>query len=521
MFDLLFTNADLVTMSMETAGPPGIDAVGVRSDRIAAVGTTAELTAAAGPDARRIDLAGAALLPAFADPHIHLWKVGQLESSIADLRNAESLADVRQGLATRADGLRPDDWLLARGVNEQRLAEGRLPSRAELDAWCGDRPVLVTRACAHIAVANSAALARSGVTADTPDVEGGEIRRDAEGHPTGVVTETAISLIQAAVPPPTAADQRGWIATALQRKLAQGCASATDPGVDDGLQSVYHSMADADELPLRCHVMRLGGEEPPAAAHEILAPQVSDCLVTDTVKFFLDGGLSGATAAISQDYNQGGRGVLRMDAERFAACAEPYAKAGYAVAAHAIGDVAIDAGLTAFKSLPAGRQRLEHLGLPSAEALRRATKAGVMIATQPAFLPELGANFNAYLPDTFPITPYPFRSMIDAGLTVAFSSDAPVVVDDSPLAGIAAAATRTGRPDSEASERVSIRQALHAYTLAAARVEGVESMRGSLESGKLADLVVLDQNPLKTPLNDLLSIRVLATYVGGRLAYER
>ncbi|MGL4512492.1 MAG: amidohydrolase family protein, partial [Lacipirellulaceae bacterium] len=218
------------------------------------------------------------------------------------------------------------------------------------------------------------------------------------------------------------------------------------------------------------------------------------------------------------------RGVLRMTADEFAERVAPYERAGYSVAAHAIGDVAIDAALAAWESLPrsSGRRRLEHLGLPTDDHLRRLARLGVIVATQPRFLPELGPNFAAYLPSDFPVVPYPFRSMLDAGLVVAFSSDGPVVADVTPLAGIQAAATRVGVEGWPGrDERVEVADAIRAYTLGAALAEGQGASSGSLAPGKRADLVVLSRDPLSTPLDEWETITIDATYVDGHAVYER
>jgi predicted amidohydrolase YtcJ len=444
---------------------------------------------------------------------------------VVDLRDACSLDEVRLRLVARADRLGPGEWLLARGVNELRLAEGRLPDRALLDQWVGDIATLLTRTCAHVAVANSAALGAAGVTPATPDPPGGDLDRDANGVPTGLLRETAIALVERHAPAPTERDYRDWIGAAQRSLGAAGVVAATDPGVDREVLAAYRAMEVADELLLRTSVMRLAPEGRAARSDEIEAPVFGERLVVDTAKFFLDGGLSGATAAISRDYRHAPtRGVLRMTAEEFAERVVPYERAGYSVAAHAIGDVAIGVALDAWESLALSksRRRLEHLGLPTPDQLRRLGRLGVIIVTQPRFLAELGPNFGAYLPEDFPVTPYPFRSMLDAGLVVAFSSDGPVVADVTPLAGVHGAATRSGVESwAGRDERLSVDEALGAYTLGAALAEGQGAWSGSLDIGKRADLVVLRRDPCSTPLDEWETIEVDATYVDGQAIYER
>jgi hypothetical protein len=523
MHDLVFTGGRFRGPGSERF--PSAEALAVVAGRIAAIGSAELCTAVAGPRAKQIDLGGRFVCPGFRDPHIHLWKVGRLGAAVVDLRDARSLGEVRSLLAARADRLGSGQWLLARGVNELRLAEGRLPDRAMLDQWVGRVPTLVTRTCAHVAVANSAALAAAGIGATAPDPAGGELERDASGEPTGLLKETAIALVERHAPAPTETDYRGWIATAQRSLAAAGVVAATDPGVDSQVLAAYLAMEGAGELVLHTSVMRLAPEGRAAAPGEIDPPTLGARLVIDTAKFFLDGGLSGATAAISRDYRHAPtRGVLRMTAEEFAERVAPYERAGYSVAAHAIGDVSIDAAIEAFEAFPPSRQRrrLEHLGLPTPDALRRLAQIGVVVVTQPQFLPELGPNFAAYLPGEFPVTPYPFRSMLDAGLVVAFSSDGPVVADVTPLAGIHAAATRSGvksRPGCD--ERVTVPEAIHAYTRGAALAEGQAAWSGSLDPGKRADLVVLSRDPLETPLDEWESIQVDATYINGQAVYER
>ncbi|MGL4513043.1 MAG: amidohydrolase, partial [Lacipirellulaceae bacterium] len=331
---------------------PEATAIAAVEGRLVAIGTPDDCRAAAGAGARRIDLGGRTICAGFRDPHVHLWKVGRLVSALADLRGARSLDDVRARLDAHAARLAPGEWLLARGVNELKLAEGRLPDRKLLDQWFGATPTLLTRACAHVAIASSAALVAAGIGPTSADPPGGELERDAHGAPTGLLKETAIALVERAAPAPTERDYREWISTAQRHLAASGVVAATDPGVDDALLDAYREMDAAGELLLRTAAMRLAPEGRPATLEETSLPEFGDRLSIDTAKFFLDGGLSGATAAISRDYRHAPtRGVLRMTADEFAERVAPYERAGYSVAAHAIGDVAIDAALAAWESL--------------------------------------------------------------------------------------------------------------------------------------------------------------------------
>jgi predicted amidohydrolase YtcJ len=315
------------------------------------------------------------------------------------------------------------------------------------------------------------------------------------------------------------------VTAALNHQLTLGITSTTDAVVAPALLDAYRSMDREGSLPSRVNVMALRKVD---GAGLVPLPEmsISPHLRIDTVKFLADGGLSGATAALSVPYRHADtRGVLRFEDDELLALVHEATDAGWRIATHAIGDVAIDQVLRVYEALGAGskRLRIEHLGLPDEEHLYRAAQLGVIAVPQSVFIHELGRNFRAYLPESLLERVYPIRDMLDAGLTVALSSDAPVVEDDSPFRGIQAAVDR--RDDEGVAiapdQSITVAEALWAYTMGGAAASGDKADRGSLAAGKWADFAVLSDNPLTTPVAALAEIQVERTYLAGRLAYER
>jgi predicted amidohydrolase YtcJ len=522
--DVLLYNGRVVTPAASAAAT----AVAIAGNRISAVGDSADLLRSTTGGARRIDLAGRTVVPGFNDAHAHIWKIGHLLTSMLDLRRVTSLPQLVDEVRGAAERLQPGAWLVGRGFNEAAMDERRAPNRDDLDRASPHRPVVLTRTCGHIYAVNSMALARAGVGPETSPPAGGVIERDERGVPTGVLHETAMGLINRVMPPPTAAEFEAMIAAALRHQLSLGITSSADCGVSPELLSVYRSIDARGGLPARVNVMplrKLDGAPAPAPLPERFE---SDMLRVDTVKFLADGGLSGATAALSVDYRHTAqRGVLRFeDAELRDLCREAH-EAGWRIAAHAIGDVAIGQMLGIYESLgahPRGlAHRIEHFGLPDTGQLARASKLRVIAAPQAIFIRSLGRNFRDYLPDSFLPRTYPIRAMLDAGVRVALSSDAPVVEDDNPLVGMLAAVTRRdsdGQPIAP-EQGITIEEALRGYTIGGAVATGDESNRGSIEAGKWADLAVLSHDPLSVEPDALPTIRVDMTFVGGGVAYER
>ena len=523
MADLILINA--VVLSGRPA-PPATTVV-VRDGVIAAVGD-AGVADMARPGARRIDLGGRTVVPAFHDAHAHVWKIGHLLTTMLDLRGVDSVAAVVARVAAFRARLPEGAWLLGRGFNEAAMAEGRMPTRADLDRAAPDQPVVLTRTCGHIYATNSVALARAGITATTVAPVGGVIDRAADGPPTGVLRETAMGLITKVLPPPTDADYERMITAALDHQLALGITMSSCCGVNPQLLAVYRAMDAGGRLPARMSVMpfrRVDGVPTPIPLPE---RHVSPMLRVDTVKFLADGGLSGATAALSVNYRHTPqRGLLRFDHEELAALCRESHDAGWRIATHAIGDVAIEQMLDIYEALgphPRGlRHRIEHLGLPSAAHLARAARLGVVAAPQAIFLHELGRNFREYLPDSLLPQCYPLRAMLDAGVTVALSSDAPVVENDNPLAGMTAAVTRRDRDGHVIApeQAITVGEALDAYTRGGAVAAGVADTLGVIAPGLWADLAVLSGNPLTTPVEALATLSVDMTMLAGRIAYER
>jgi predicted amidohydrolase YtcJ len=273
-------------------------------------------------------------------------------------------------------------------------------------------------------------------------------------------------------------------------------------------------------MPLR----RVDGVAAPVPLPE---QHVSDRLRVDTVKFLADGGLSGATAALSVEYRHvASRGVLRFDRDELEALCRETHDRGWRIATHAIGDVAIDQVLDIYESLgshPRGlAHRIEHFGLPDAAQLARAARLAVIAVPQTIFIHSLGRNFRQYLPGEFLPRTYPIRAVLDAGVRVALSSDAPVVEDDNPLVGMMAAITRR-EADGETiapEQAITAREALRAYTIGGAVSTGDDANRGSIEPGKWADLAVLSDDPLSVEPEALPRIRVDMTLLAGRVSYE-
>lgn len=516
---MLLHNATFLTQSPET---PVAEALLLVNGRIAAAGTLSDVEAAAPAGVPRVDLGGAAVLPGFNDAHVHVWKVGALRTAVLDVRGVQSIAVLKDRLRAFAAERPAAPWIQARGYNEATMAEGRHPTAADLDDAVPCRPVYLIRTCAHIAVASSAALRAAGVTAATDPPPGGVIERHGDGSPTGVLHETALGLVAGAIPPPTRAEYEEMILAGSRELLRHGVTAATDPAVTPELLEAWRALDARGALPIRTNLLAI--RRPDGGTQTLPLPEwyESDFLNIDGVKFFADGGLSGATAALQVPYRHAPTtGVLRFeDEEELLLLAREAHLAGLTIATHAIGDRAIEQILRVYEKLyryeGGPRHRIEHFGLPSPDHLARAAAMHIGIATQPVFLTDLGDNFAKYLPDQYLRRVYPFRSMLAAGLEVAFSTDAPVVRDVDPLRGLRAALRRhtaSGRL-LEGSERVTAAQAIYAYTRAGALLSGREDL-GLLAPGCRADLAVLNKNPLDLAEDEWEALRVQRVMVEG------
>jgi predicted amidohydrolase YtcJ len=526
MLDLVLHGGTVLTQAHGDRSKP--TAVGVRSGRVALVGDDQSVLQAAGPATKRIDLGGRTVVPGFNDAHAHIWKIGHLLTTMVDLRAVETLDALVEAVRRAADRTPPGEWILGRGYNEAVLRERRPPNRSDLDRAAPGRAVVLTRTCGHICSVSSRALDQAGIGPSTEPPAGGVIDRDDQGRPSGLLHETAMGLINRVIPQPTAADYEAMITAALRHQLTFGITSSADCGVSPQLLSMYRSMDAAGALPSRINVMPLRLLDGAVDAVPLPEAFVSDMLRVDTVKFLADGGLSGATAALSVRYrHQDTCGVLRFSTDSLRAlCVESH-EAGWRIATHAIGDVAIDQVLDVYESLgphPRGlAHRIEHFGLPDAAQLERAARLNIIAAPQTIFIKELGRNFRNYLPSSFFSRTYPVRAMIDAGVRVALSSDAPVVEDDNPLTGIAAAITRRDADGEPIAPRqaISAKEAVYAYTMGGAIATGDEMNRGSIEAGKWADLAVLSGSPLEESPEQLPDLTVDMTLVAGRVAFEK
>jgi predicted amidohydrolase YtcJ len=489
--DSLFYGGRILTMSADLEP----EALAVADGKILAVGSKSELENLTDSGTKTVHLEGRALLPGFNDAHVHVWKVGHLRTTMLDLREQTTLEGVYAAVRNRAATLEPGQWLLGRGWNEAKL-EGGAPVKASLDAAAPHNPVVLTRTCAHIHAANSSALALSRVTSATQAPAGGELDWE-RGH----VLETAYGLLQRAMPAPTVADYERYILAGLEYLKSLGVTSATDPAVDPVLLEAYRSLEAQNKLPIRVNVLFIRRPDGGSETYPLPEKFVSNFLRVNSVKFFADGGLSGATAAVSIPFRGTehlSHGVLRFETDELYALALEAHEAGFRIGTHAIGDRALDQILEVYERLerhrPNGmRHRIEHFGLANRSHLEKARALEVHVVPQAIFLHELRTNFARYVPEEFIPNCYNLRAMMDAGLNLALSTDGPVVRELDPLEGIKAAMFEP----MVAGNGLTLLESLKAYTLNGATAQGDADNRGTLEVGKHADLIVMT-DPLST-----------------------
>lgn len=506
---------------------PTAEAVAIANGRIIAVGTLEDVEALTHANTKRIDLAGRTLIPGFNDAHIHLWKVGMLLTVMLDARPAATpnIPAIVAAYTARAAKTPDGGWIVGRGYHNLTLPEGRHPTRHDLDQASTTHPLVLIHTSAHACVCNSLALQLAGITRDTPDPDGGHIERDAHGEPTGVLHETAMNPVNKVQPPPTEAEFEAAVLAAAKAFLKMGVTSATDPGVSPAQLDVYRKLANERRMPFRANVMARrylddGDKVPLPDRYE------SNWLRIDTVKLFADGGLSSGNAALSVNYpGRDDPGLLRHTNEQMQSLIWDIHRGGLRAAVHAVGDAAIEQVIGAMeyaakRLVSRMKHRIEHFGLPSGDHLRRC-RGRIAVVPQPIFIHALGSAFLKYVPDALRPRLYPLRAMIDAGLTIALSSDAPVVPDANPLLALQTAALRKAADGTplQPEQSVPLTLSLPLYTLGGAVVAGEDHLKGTIMPGKLADLTILSGDPLRAPIERLADLRVDMTLVDGQMMY--
>ena len=529
--------ADVVLLNGRVWTGPGAPATGslmptavaVEGGRITAVGWDEEIATRAGWGTRRIDLAGRLVVSGFMDAHTH-FVGGGFELAGVQLRDAASEADFARRIGDYA-AVHPDEWVTG-GTWDHETWGGELPRRDWIDSLTGETPVFVSRLDGHMALANSKALELAGVTADTDDPEGGTIVRDADGQPTGVLKDAAMSLVYRLIPEPSEAELDRALQASIAHAVERGVTMITDMGGWSGHET-YRRAYDRGELPIRVYsVVQIDGRERLA---EYVADhgRGDDRLFWGGVKAFVDGSLGSTTAWFYAPYDDAPEttGLMVSDTAQLRSAILAADAAELQLIVHAIGDRANDWLLDVFAEARDQhgerdrRSRIEHAQHLTAAAIQRFGDEGVIPSMQPYHAIDDGRWAEKRIGPERIRTTYAFRGLEDAGARLAFGSDWTVAPLD-PLYGIYAAVTRRTTDGANPGgwvpeQKITVEEALAAYTANSAYACFMEDRLGTLEPGKYADLVVLEHSIFEIDPVAIEKLRVDLTMVAGEVVFER
>jgi predicted amidohydrolase YtcJ len=528
---LAFVNAHVWTGN---SSQPEAEAIAIAGDRIAHVGSTTDVRRLAG-DAPIVDFQGAFLVPGFIDAHVHFIDGGFRLASV-QLRDAATPQEFVRRIQEFATTVPAGTWITG-GDWDHTLWGGELPRRDWIDAATPDHPVWVSRLDGHMALANSAALRAAGVTRGVRDIDGGEIVRDATGEPTGLLKDNAMNLVAGKVPDPSDAMKDRALDAAMQYVAAQGVTSIHNMGSWDDV-AVFARAAREGRLGTRIYVAvplsTWGRLRDTVAAGTYGGPdgRGDDWFRIGALKGFVDGSLGSHTAAFYEPFDDdpGNRGLFVNTQADLHAWISGADSAGLHVVVHAIGDRANATLLDIYERVigengPRDRRfRIEHAQHVAPADISRFAALGVIPSMQPYHAIDDGRWAERVIGRERAKGTYAFRALVDAGAVLAFGSDW-FVAPPTPLEGIYAAVTRRTlddrHPDGWVPEqKITVEDALVAYTRGAAYASFDERQKGTLAEGMLADITVIDRDLRNIPAPEIRDARILRTIVGGRTVFE-
>src|SRR5215211_3575258 len=528
--DLLLVNGRVLTMDVAN---PAVSAVAIRMGRVVYAGDDAGAKAAAAPGSPVIDLAGRTATPDLNDAHAHPMSVGfaLLDLDLSPERH-DAIGDL-QALVREAAAARPaGTWVVGRGYDDARLAEGRHPTRADLDVVAPDHPVMLIRMCHHIGVANSAALRLAGITRDTPDPDDGLFDRDEHGEPTGVLREGALAAVRAVMPEPDEDAMMTALEAGGREFLRQGVTSTVEAGIGDPRElRAYQRLREAEQLPVRTYLMMMIDETLDDLVSLGIRTGFGDEWVRiGPAKLLIDGSIGGRTARMHAPYEgeTDNVGLWMMPPDEFKAKVRRAHDAGFQVGIHAIGDAAIDLVLDAYEAAQVAtprrdpRHRIEHCSIVDDRILGRIRDLGAVPIPGTSFLRHFRDAYVNNLGEWRIGQAYGMRSFARFGVIATASSDAPVVPTSAAI-GLRTMMTRLdaqGRPVWP-EEAVSLDEALRAYTVNGAYASFEERIKGTLTPGMIGAVTVFETDLHAVDPNDLATTWIDYTVTAGEVAYER
>jgi hypothetical protein len=519
---------------------PWAEALAIRGDKIVAVGDDASIGKFRGPDTKVIDAAGQLVLPGFVDCHIHFMD-GSLSLGRVNLEGAKNVAEIQQRLRDYAAEHPGNDWLLGRGWDYAMFGAAALPDKKYLDELFPDRPVFLEGYDGHTYWANTKALTLAGITRDTPDPPNGVIVREPTTHvATGALKEAAQDAVAKAVPEVSRAERLAALRTGIKWANENGLTRVHSAGQDFPHLELYDELRRHGDLTLRFYIAYF--MDPPemrpqdVEAIETARKKYHDAWIdTNAVKFMVDGVIESHTAAMLKPYSDDPslKGKLFWEPTKYSSAVAELDKRGLQLFTHAIGDLGVRTALDAYQHAEEvnhtsdRRPRIEHIETVTAADIPRFGKLGVIASMQPLHSYPNTDTLDVWARNAGPdraSRAWVWKSIADAGGRYAFGSDWPVVTLN-PWEGLQTAVTRQTREGAPASgfvpsQRLTVAQAVEGYTLGAAFAGRREKTEGSLEKGKLADLIIVSQNIFEIDPHKISETKVRTTIVGGQVVYQ-
>ena len=509
---------------------PWADAVLVGGDRILAVGTSADIRKRARPEVRVVDAKGMMVTPGFIDSHVHFINGGFSLTSV-QLRDAKTREEFVRRIQAHAATLPAGAWLLEGNWDHQNWG-GELPRKEWIDSVTPNVPVWIQRLDGHMSLGNSAALRAAGVTRDTRDVDGGEIVRDERGEPTGVLKDNAQELVIRAIPAALPAQEDAALDAAMRHVAAQGVTSVHHMGTWDHI-AIFERARSGARLGTRIYAAVPLSTWARLRDHIAQRGRGDSLFRVGMLKAFTDGSLGSHTAAMIAPFTDApnDRGLFVTPPESLYAWTKAADAAGLHIATHAIGDRANRTILDIYERVQSEngardrRFRVEHAQHLTTRDYPRFARLGVIPSMQPYHAIDDGRWADKFIGPERARGTYAFRSLIDAGAKLAFGSDW-FVAPPTPLEGIYAAVTRRTLDDANPNgwvpeQKITVEEALRAYTSGAAFAEYTEKDKGVLARGMLADLAMIDGDLTRMPPEKIRDARVMLTIVGGKIVFER